>query len=96
MVDVQFFDDVFADGAITEARIEAACVKIMQVAGRDVEEAKKADGILKDIILLGIADGRTANPQRCVEHYFSMIRAAFGEPTLLDQVKKRVGGPSEI
>ena len=92
IVDAEFYDDVFADGAITEERIEAACVKIMQLAENNVEEAKKADHILKDIILMGIADGRTADPQRCVVHYLSVIKAAFGESTLLDQVKMQVGG----
>jgi len=41
LVDLEFFDEVFVGGTITEERIDAACMKIMQVAGKDVEEAKK-------------------------------------------------------
>lgn len=90
-VDAEFFDNVFVGGSITEERIDAACVKIVRIAGENAKDAKKADHLLKDILLLGIANGLAVNPQRCAEHYFSAIKAAFGEPTLLDQVKKQFG-----
>lgn len=94
LVDSEFFDDIFLGGTITEERIEAACARIMQLAQANKDEAKKADSLLKDIILLGIANGLAADPQRCAEHYISMVHAAFGEPTLLDQVKDRFGSRS--
>jgi len=90
-VDDYFFDDIFQGGTITEERIDAACTRLMKLAQSNKEEAKKADRLLKDILLLGIADGLAADPQGCATHYFTVAKAALGEPTLLDQVKARFG-----
>ncbi|MBZ5719017.1 MAG: hypothetical protein LAO03_01420 [Acidobacteriia bacterium] len=90
-VEGELFEDVFCGGAVTEERIDAACGKIMALAQSDKkEEAKKADRRLKDILLYAIASGLVADPKRCVAHYFTVIRAAFGEPTLLDQVQAQI------
>jgi hypothetical protein len=86
-VDGHFYDGIFDDGALTEQRIDAACVRLMELAQSDPEEAKKADHLLKDILLLAIANGQAVDPKGCASHYFTAVRAALGEPTLLDQVK---------
>lgn len=89
-VDAEFFDDVFQGSPITEDQVNAACVKIMKIVQENVNEARKADRLLKDILLRAIANGLASNPQRCVEHYLHVIRVAFGEPTLLDEVEQRL------
>lgn len=86
-VDSHFYDGIFDDGAFTQQRIEAACVRLLGLAQLDEKEAKKADRLLKDMLLLAIADGRVVDPEGCASHYFTVANAALGEPTLLDNVK---------
>jgi ABC-type branched-subunit amino acid transport system ATPase component len=87
LVDVHFFDGIFDDGRVTEGRIDAAGVRIMQIAEKDRNEAEKATRILEDILILAIANALARNPQACASHYLTIARAALGEPTLLDQIK---------
>ena len=90
----EFFDDVFHGGTITTERIEAAATRLMQlVQSNKKEEAKAAARLLKDIIFYGIADGLCADPIGCTSHYRTVVNAAFGEPTLLDQVKASTQPP---
>jgi hypothetical protein len=86
-MDAHFFNGIFDDGIINEDRIDAAGVRIMELVEADGAEARKAAHLLQDILLLAIADGRAVNPQSCATHYFVVERAAFGSPTLLDQIK---------
>jgi hypothetical protein len=92
-IDSHFYDGIFDDGAFTEHRLDAAGVRLMELAHSDPEEAKKAERLLKDSLFLAIADGRVADPQGCASHYFTVVKAALGEPTLLDQVKARQRKP---
>jgi hypothetical protein len=86
-VDGHFYDGIFDDGVFTEQRIDAACVRLMELAQSDEREANKAARLLKDMLLLAIADGRVVDPEGCASHYFTVVEAALGEPTLLDKVK---------
>lgn len=72
-MDAYFFDPIFADGAFTEERIDAAAVKIKRIFDSgDQSEAGKAMRVLADMLLLAIADGRTSSPQACASHYFTV------------------------
>ncbi len=94
-MDPCFFDPIFSDGVLTEERIEDAGVRIKRLfeSGQETE-AKAAVRLLTDILVLAIANGGVANPQACASHYLTVTQAALGEPTLLDQVKRRVEGAS--
>ncbi len=83
------FDEIFRDGAVTEEGIDEAGVIVMRLVERNSGDAGKAKQLLADLLLFAIADGRCSDPQRCAEHFYSVMRAAFGEPTLLDSVKRR-------
>jgi len=87
-VDAHFYDGIFDDGAFTKERIDAACIRLMELVQSDDKEANKATRLLKDMLLLAIANGLVADPQGCASHYFTVVKAAFGEPTLLDKVKE--------
>ena len=87
-VDVYFYDGIFDDGVFTERRIDAACARLMKLAQSDESEAKKARCLLEEMFLLAIADGRVVDPKGCASHYFTVVNAALGEPTLLDKVKE--------
>ncbi len=91
-IDAQMFDSVFAGGAVTEQRLEEASVLVMQLAQRNKDAAQSAERLLARIVLSAIADGLCAKPQECAATYFELMRAAFGEPTLLDSVKDRLLG----
>lgn len=92
VIDLEFLDDAFPGGAVKPETIDAACVKIKSLVDQNkLLDAQEADRLLKDILLLAIADGRASNPEQCALHYFSVIRAAFGQPTLLDEIKKQKG-----
>jgi hypothetical protein len=85
-VDGHFYDGIFDDGAFTQRRLDAACVRLMELAQSAPEEANKAARLLKDMLLLAIADGRAVDPEGCASRYL-VVPEALGEPTLLDKVK---------
>jgi hypothetical protein len=87
LVDGHFYDGIFDDGAVTPERLDAAAVRLMELAQSDLGEAKKAASLLKDLLLLAIANGLVSDPRECARHYFTVVKAALGEPTLLDKVK---------
>jgi hypothetical protein len=60
----------------------------MKLAQWDKSEAKQARCLLEEMLLLAIADARVADPKGCASHYFTVVSAALGEPTLLDKVKE--------
>jgi hypothetical protein len=91
-MDPSIFDEVFRDGAFTEERLDAAGVLLMNVARENPADAVQAKQLLAQMLLLAIADGRCAHPERCAAHYYEVMRAAFGEPTLLDCVKGNQSG----
>ena len=93
LVDDRFFDDVFENNPlpVTEKQIDSACAKIMKLVETNKDEAKKADSLLARLLLHFIACGFITDPKRCAEHYFVVRRAAFGKPTLLDEVKAQSG-----
>jgi hypothetical protein len=92
-VDGHFYDGIFDDGAVNRERLDAAAVKVMELAQSDLGEAKKAASLLKDLLFLAIADGRVSDPRECANHYFTVVKAALGEPTLLDKVKAQQRKP---
>ncbi len=87
----EFFDPIFDSGAFTEERLEVAGVKIMQVAQKDIKEARAAADMLGKMLLLALANDLVINPRNCAEAYFRVAAAALGQPTLLDQVKRQHG-----
>ena len=88
-MDISMFDDIFRDGAFTEERLDAVGVLVMSLATKNKDEATKAKRLLADLLLFAIADGRCARPHECAAHYYSVMNAAFGEPTLLDSIKTK-------
>jgi len=86
-VDGHFYDGIFDDGAVTPERLDAAAVRLMELAQSDLGEAKKAASSLKDLLFLAIANGLVSDPRECARHYLIVVKAALGEPTLLDKVK---------
>jgi hypothetical protein len=68
-VDGHFYDGIFDDGAFTQRRLNAACVRLMELAQSAPEEANKAARLLKDMLLLAIADGRAVDPEGCASRY---------------------------
>jgi hypothetical protein len=94
-VDGYFYDGIFDDGVVTPERLDAAAVKLMELAQSDRGEAKKAASLLKDLLLLAIAEGLVSDPRGCADHYFTVVKAALGEPTLLDQVKAKIKPPAQ-
>ena len=87
LVDGHFCDGIFDGGAVTPERLDAAAVRLMELAQSDLGEAKKAASLLNDLLLLAISDGRVSDPRECANHYFTVVKAALGEPTLLDKVR---------
>jgi hypothetical protein len=90
-LDESFFGELFEAYPTTEEAIDAASAEIMKLTQKDKEEARKADYLLVRLLLQLIASGMIADPKKCAEHYFVVNRAAFGVPTLLDQVKAQFG-----
>jgi hypothetical protein len=86
-VDGHFYDRIFDDGAFTPQRIEVAGVRLMELAQSGEKEANKAARLLADMLLLAISNGLVADPKGCASHYFTVVKATLGEPTLLDKVK---------
>jgi hypothetical protein len=94
-MDPYFFDPIFSDGVFTEERIESAGVRVRQLVDRGAEtEARNAVRLLSDMLLLAIADGRTADPQACASHYLTISKVVLGRETLLDGVQRRMKGAS--
>ncbi len=91
-MDVSIFDEIFSSGAFTEERIDSAGVLVMNLAKSNPPDAAKAKQLLANLLLFAIADGRCQNPERCASHYYEVMQAALGEPTLLDSVKERQSG----
>jgi hypothetical protein len=89
-MDPDLFDEIFRDGRFTEERIDAAGVKIMQLAQQDNASARQAARLLESMLVLAIANRLAVTPEGCASHYLDIVRAAFGEPTLLDKVKGEI------